>query len=297
MRRVAIGQAALVLVGMLSFAWLAGAAPAPWTKKPGRVLTNSVGMKLAYIPTGKFVMGSPEGEMNRQGGEQQHDVAIGRWFYLGVYEVTQEEYEKVMGKNPSYFCATGGGQGLVRGLATKRFPVESVTWDEAVEFCTKLSALPAEQSARRKYRLPTEAEWEYACRAGTKNVFHYGNTLTGTEANINGTAPYGVAGVTANLRRTCPVGSYKPNAWGMYDMHGNVFEWTADWHGANYYPECKKLGLVKDPPGPATGSQRIHRGGAWPYQGFYARTAFRGHYPPGSRYNCLGLRVACEVGR
>src|SRR5262249_14559376 len=174
-------------------------------------ITNSIGMKLVLIPKGKFRMGSPKAEKKRSADEKQHEVEITRPFYMGVYEVTQEEFKKVMGYNPSYFSADGkgkpgvtysytkpgGGKDKVKGVpgGTGRFPVENVTYEEAVEFCKKLSALAKEKEAGRVYRLPTEAEWEYACRGGSTNynVFHFGDSLSGKQANFKGAAPYGGA--------------------------------------------------------------------------------------------------------
>jgi formylglycine-generating enzyme required for sulfatase activity len=265
-------------------------APAPLVRKR---FTNSIGMKLVRIPAGKFKMGSPNDEADRQPGETQHEVQLTRSFYLGACEVTQAQYKKVIGTNPSFFSAAGRGQASVRGLNTDDFPVETVSWNEAAAFCKKLSALPAEKGARRFYRLPTEAEWEYACRAGARTYtpFHYGKALSSREANIEGTQPYGGAARGPNLGRPCKVGSYKPNGWGLYDMHGNVFEWCADWHAQDYY----RTGPKKDPPGPATGSMRRLRGGGWMYAGHYARSAFRGWNTPDNKYNAFGFRVACDI--
>src|SRR5262249_21964345 len=149
-------------------------------------------------------------------------------FYLAAHEVTQGQYEKVMGKNPSFFGPQGEGNLAPRGVDTTRLPVESVSWENAGEFCRKLSALPAERTAGRTYRLPTEAEWESACRAGTAGPFHFGPTMTSQQGNINGAVPYGGAPASENVPHTVPVGSYPPNAWGLYDVHGNVWEWCQD---------------------------------------------------------------------
>src|SRR5204863_6448340 len=135
-------------------------------------------------------------------------------FHLGVYPVTQAQYEKVMGNNPSQFRPGKDG------LDTADFPVENISWQNAKDFCAKLSALPAEKSAGRVYRLPTEAEWEYACRAGTTTPFAFGKALSSDQANFNGTLPYGGAAKGPHLNRPAKVGSYKPNAFGLYDMHG-----------------------------------------------------------------------------
>lgn len=212
------------------------AAPAPKFFEP---IANSIGMKLVCIPPGKFSMGSDEEEQKdvlKQIGEKlempdclkaegpQHEVRITKGFYLGVYEVTQGEYEEVMGSNPSWFSATGEGKDNVKDLKTNRFPVEQVSYEEAVQFCENLSARPGEREKKRLYRLPTEAEWEYACRGGAslKTPFHFGKSLSSHQANFDGNYPYGGAEKSTYLGRTCAVGSYKPNGFGLYDIHGNV---------------------------------------------------------------------------
>src|SRR5262249_28290129 len=182
-------------------------------------ITNSIGMLLALIPPGTFWMGSPPREAMRGGDEHLHEVEITRPFYLGVYAVTQEEYQAVTGKNPSYFSPSGGGKKEVRRLDTNRFPVETVSWNAAEAFCQQLSEREAEKKAGRVYGLPTEAEWEYACRAAPSSwrsgVFHFGNALSSTQANFDGNHPYGGAPVGPALKRTCAVGSYPPNAFGL----------------------------------------------------------------------------------
>jgi formylglycine-generating enzyme required for sulfatase activity len=177
-------------------------------------ITNSIGMKLVLIPKGTFMMGSPESEQGRNEIENQHEVTISKDYYLGVYEITQAQYEKVMGKNLSHF------QGAIVGNENADLPVEKVSWDDAVEFCKKLSDLPEEKKVGREYRLPTEAEWEYACRAGSKTVFSFDDE--------EGLLPeYGWFDRNSS-NRTHTVGLLEPNAWGLYDMHGNVWEWCSD---------------------------------------------------------------------
>jgi formylglycine-generating enzyme required for sulfatase activity len=260
-------------------------------ERPPKEVVNSIGIKLVFIPGGKFVMGMPKTEKILYGNEDEHEVEITRVFYMGAYEVTQEQYEKVMGNNPSRFSPTGPGKGVVTGMDTRSFPVEGVQWAKAVEFCKTLSALPEEAKAGRKYRLPTEAEWEYACRAGTKTRFAFGDDLTLEQANVGGRFPSPAPKAGNGLGRTCKVGSYKPNAWGLYDMHGNVWEWCADWYQPDYYTKSPK----KDPPGPETGNgdRRVRRGGDYGVLGLHARSGAR--FPYQSVEHGTGLRVVCEI--
>ena len=231
------------------------------------VITNSMGMKLVLIPAGEFLMGSPESEANPYHQEgPQHRIRITQPFYLGAHEVTQEQYERVMGKNPSKFK----GQLL---------PVDSVSYDDAVSSCQRLSALPSERSAGRTYRLPTEAEWEYACRAGHDHGLHFGNDHRSWVAT---------RGLAERDGKTHPVGEKQPNAWGLYDMHGNVWEWCQDWYGQDYYAKSPP----EDPPGPATGSSRVARGGGWGSPASFCRSACRSGGRPGYRVSDLGFRVA-----
>jgi formylglycine-generating enzyme required for sulfatase activity len=288
MRSLLLLLPALALPALLAPPGALDGAPAP--TGAAKKLTNSIGMKLVRIPAGKFTMGAaaegtpfvPEGP--------RHEVEITRPFYMGVYEVTQQEYEKVMGSNPSQFRAGGMHAGAVSGLDTRRFPVENVDWNDAVKFCQKLSALPREKGARRAYRLPTEAEWEYACRAGTTTPFAFGKTMSTEQANCSGNFKGGPAG--KRMGRAAQVGSYKPNAWGLYDMHGNVWEWTADWYGP--YPAGK--GVIKDPKGADKGSQRVFRGGSWTNDANYCRSAVRYPAGPAAKNYLIGFRVACVVG-
>jgi formylglycine-generating enzyme required for sulfatase activity len=256
-------------------------------------ITNSVGMKLVLIPAGSFVMGSPATEAEREPGEDPHDVAITRPFYLGACTVTQVQFQKVMGKNPSFFQPKNGGG--------PDHPAEQVRWGDACEFCTKLSALPEEKKAGRTYRLPSEAEWEYACRAGTTTPFNVGDALSSKQANFNGNFPYGGAEMGPFLRRTAKVGSYPPNAWGLYDMHGDVYEWCNDWYDPNYYKKSPK----ENPKGPErgvipTGFESnyfvVVRGGCWLDEGRACRSARRFRLQQTEPYRWTGFRVACDVG-
>ncbi len=257
---------------------------------PGEIV-NSIGMKFAKIPAGKFVMGSPQSEAERREDEgPQHEVEITKAFYLGVYPVTQAQWRAVMGSNPSWFSASGEGKDSVAGMDTDDFPVESVSWEDAQEFLERLSAQAKNQGKSWKYRLPSEAEWEYACRGGARSyqVFHFGDTLSSTQANFDGNYPYGGAPKGAYLERTSKVGTYPANGFGLCDMHGNVREWCLDWYDKDYYaksPPC-------DPLGPAKGSLRVLRGGSWGGHGWDCRSAFRLWDSPGRRFQSFGFRVA-----
>jgi formylglycine-generating enzyme required for sulfatase activity len=255
----------------------------------GKYLINTIGMKLALIPDGEFLMGSPVSDKEARDDEKpQHRVRITRPFYLGVYEVTQEEYQRVTGTNPSFFSPDGPGKDKVAGLDTRRFPAEQVRWPDAVEFCRRLSELPDEKKAGRRYRLPTEAEWEYAARAGTTTPFHFGESLSSLQANFNGSFPAGGAAKGPFLARTTQVGSYAPNAFGLFDVHGNVWEWCADWYGRDYYRDAPR----DDPRGPATGSVRVIRGGEWYGDARDCRCAFRYADLPTGVFYVMGFRVA-----
>jgi formylglycine-generating enzyme required for sulfatase activity len=249
-------------------------------------------MKLVLIPKGTFVMGSPAAEAEREAGEDQHEIAMTRPFYLGIYPVTQSQFQKVMGKNASFFRPQNGGG--------PDHPVEQVRWGEARAFCARLSALPEEKKAGRTYRLPTEAEWEYACRAGTTTTFNVGDTLSSKQANFNGNFPYGRAEKGPFLRRTAKVGLYAPNAWGLHDMHGNVYEWCNDWYDPGYYKKSPK----ENPKGPEKGVVStgfgdnffiVVRGGCWLDEGRACRSARRLRLQQSEPYRWTGFRVACDV--
>jgi formylglycine-generating enzyme required for sulfatase activity len=195
-------------------------------------------MDMLWVKPGTFEMGSPPEEEDRRDNETQHTVTLTEGYWLGKHPVTQTQWEKVMGDNPSHF------KGANR-------PVEKVSWTEVTSFCDKLTEMESEAGrlpAGMAYQLPTEAQWEYACRAGTKTVyaFAFGDSLTSGQANIAG-----------GPRETTDVGQYAANPWGFHDMHGNVWEWTADWY------EEFTSGTARDPVGPAVGSVRVRRGGSW----------------------------------
>jgi uncharacterized protein (TIGR02996 family) len=263
----------------------AGTAPA------GPTLTNVLGMLFVLVPAGSFWRGSPQNEKQRSSDEGPlRQVTLTRPFYLGAHLVTQGQYWRVMDRGPSSFAPGGPCQEQVAGINTGAFPVERVTWHDALAFCEALSRREEEQAAGRVYRLPSEAEWEYACRAAGAHstAFHCGPALGAEQANINGKRPYGDAPQGPYLNRPTPVGSYAPNALGLYDMHGNVWEWCADWYEQHYYRD----GPVVDPTGPADGTNRILRGGCWYWHGREARAAFRSRVEPTYVNYCVGFRVA-----
>jgi formylglycine-generating enzyme required for sulfatase activity/serine/threonine protein kinase len=267
-------------------------------------ITNSIGMKLVLIPPGEFMMGSPkeliEEELKIPGIEDwyrerlpgegpQHRVRLTKPFYLGMYAVTQGEYQRVMGTNPSEFSATGRHKDQVAGQDTKRFPVEHVSWDDAVEFCGKLSELPEEKGVGRTYRLPSEAQWEYACRAGStgRYGFSLGGNATAKEDDDKALFDYGwFGGNSAGI--THAVGGKRPGAWGLYDMHGNMWEWCQDWYDQQYYANAP----TDDPGGPPGGSHRVLRGGSWNDPAGRCRSASRTHDGSGARDHGLGFRAS-----
>ena len=229
------------------------------TRVAGQGSRNPLGMEFVWIPAGEFLMGSPSHEEGRDSDERQHEVRISQGFWMGKYEVTQREWERVMGANPSHFESCGA-----------RCPVEQVLWEDVQEFIGRLNE--GESGSGYVYRLPTEAEWEYAARAGTTGARH---------GELDSIAWYdGNSG-----DRTHRVGQKRANGWGLHDMLGNVWEWTADWYGD--YPS----GTVKDPRGPSTGSRRVTRGGGWDSDARYVRSANRGTYSPGYRNGYFGFRL------
>jgi formylglycine-generating enzyme required for sulfatase activity len=258
---------------------------------------------MVFIPAGTFTMGSPESEAERLDWEgPQTVVTLTRGFFMGKHEVTQGEYTDVMGSNPSYF-RNGTGSFGSGGAVTDELshPVEDVSWNDATDYCGRLTE--RERGAGRLpvgyvYRLPTEAEWEYACRAGTTTAFSYGPALRSGMANFYGRLEYDSAvGTISNpegtyLGRTTPVGGYAANAWGLYDMHGNVWEWCQDWWSLSL-----PGGSVTDPQGPSTGSCRVIRGGGWYGYARYCRSAVRGGNYPAIRYSGIGFRVVLASGQ
>ncbi len=277
-----------------------------------KVFTNSIGMKFVLIPAGEFMMGSPASEEERFDDETQHQVRITKPFYLGMYEVTVSEFRRFVDDTDYKTEAEKDGEGgygwndaegeldsgpeyTWRNLGfaqADNHPVVNVSWNDAVAFCAWLS-----KNEGRAYRLPTEAEWEYACRAGTTTRFYHGD---GTEdlaavgnvadASLKQRLPTADFAITSNdgYVFTSPVGSFRPNDLGLYDMHGNVWEWCQDWYDEEYYGKSP----MNDPPGPTTASGRVFRGGCWNRYARYCRSAFRYGSVPEGRDNDLGFRVA-----
>ncbi len=234
-------------------------------------VTNSIGMKFSLIPPGQFSMGSPAKEEWHRDDEPLHRVTISKPYYMATTEVTQREWKALMGTNPS-FCT---GDDL---------PVETVTWEQAAEFCNKLSLKEG-----AKYRLPTEAEWEFACRAGSTTPFYTGQTISTDQANYDGNYTY-ANGRKGDFREaTTEAGKLEDNAWGLFDMHGNVWEWCADWYAE--YPAAD----VTDPTGPAGGDRRVFRGGSWVNFPAVCRSANRAKVIPLSWHFHLGFRVVREL--
>ena len=235
------------------------------------VVPSALRLKMIWVHPGVFTMGSPRTEKGRSDKELQHQVTLSKGFYLGKYEVTQAQWARVMGNQPSKFKGTNR-------------PVERISWYAATKFCKRLTDMEREAGrlpSNFAYQLPTESEWEYACRAGTTTAYSWGNGINSSRANYN----YG-----NDPNRPVKVGQFAANPWGFHDMHGNVMEWVSDWFAG--YPK----GSLIDPVGPATGQRRIKRGGCWGNQANVLRSAWRGSEPPGSGQKVdLGFRVALKA--
>lgn len=245
-------------------------------------------MELVLIPAGSFRMGTPPDEPARQADETLHEVVIGAPFYLGKYEVTQAEWMRVMHRNPSRFTACG-----------PRCPVETVSYDDIQLFVRRLT----EVAHGARFRLPTEAEWEYACRAGSRSAFATGSRLTARQANFDDRSIVRGQAPAPYLGRPVPVGGFPPNRWGLHDMHGNVWEWCEDWYGD--YP----AGPVRDPRGPARTAarriwdarggdwqlKRVIRGGSWYFGADSCRCGLRYTHSPADKGFSVGFRLLREA--
>ncbi len=285
-RRSALILAALWILGAGGFMPLANEGDDPVAAEQVKIIKDrvlkdfesdylipSIGYKMIYISPGTFKMGSPFSEQGRYDDELRHTVTLTKGFYMGAAEVTQEQWKKIMGNNPSTFKNCGSD-----------CPVEQVSWNDCQEFILHLNR----HEKTRRFRLPTEAEWEYACRAGSGLAFANGDiteTKCGYDPNLDTIGWY--CGNTEE--KTQPVAKKGPNAWGLYDMHGNVWEWCQDWYGEY------KLGHVADPKGPASGSGRVFRGGGWGLNARTCRSAFRDKYAPDLKCKFLGFRLARDA--
>ncbi len=231
--------------------------------------SNSLGMTFRYISPGTFWMGSPDTEVDRGSDETRHQVTLTSGFYMQTTEVTQGQWISVVGSNPSSFISCGDN-----------CPVEQVSWDDIQTFLVFMN-----QQGEGTYRLPTEAEWEYCARAGTSTPFNTGGCLSTDQSNYNGNYPY--SDCTSGVFRATPiaVGSFAANAWGLYDMHGNVWEWCSDWYGSY------STTAVTDPTGPTSGTYRVLHGGSWADNSWDCRSADRDNGSPGGRSRFLGFRL------
>ena len=247
-----------IMVVLIAFVFFAGCKSVLTVKKPK--------IEWVDIPAGTFIMGSPETEVNRDNDETQHEVTLSA-FKMSKYEITFAQYDM--------FCeAMGREKPDDEGWGRGNRPVINVSWDDATEFAEWMGC-----------RLPTEAEWEYACRAGSTTPFNTGENLTTKQANYDGNYPYNNNPEGVYRKQTLPVGSFAPNAWGLYDMHGNVWEWCSDWY--DDYPTAPQT----NPKGPVWGSYRVIRGGSWDYDARRCRSACRYYNSPDYRGSNLGFRL------
>ncbi len=279
MSKAASGKFGILLQAAIAVLLGLSASPRGHCQEKEPDYTNSLGMAFVKIPPGTFMMGSPGDEAHRDQDEVRHQVTLTRPFYMQTTEVTLAQWWELMGKK--FF-------GRRKGDSDK--PVSRVSWFDCMEFIDKLN-----QRGEGKYRLPTEAEWEYACRAGTQTAYFWGEEIDCTRAMYSNNpmksdecTPY------ARSRHFKPAGpapaaSYPPNQWGLYDMHGNLWEWCSDWYGD--YPAR----AAKDPKGPPSGTKRVRRGGSWYKYGWYCRSANRNMGHPAIKLGTLGFRVVREV--
>ena len=244
-----------------------------------KTFTNTLEMSFVLIPSGTFTMGSPTNEPHRGSSEVRHQVTISKPFYMQTTEVTVKQWHSIMGRRMMMFR-----QGA------DNVPVTRVSWFDCMEFIKRLNKL-----GQGRYRLPTEAEWEYAARAGTSTAYSWGDTINcekamyGNNSLKDDVCQFYYRSIGLKMDQPAPVKTYKPNPWGLYDMHGNVWEWCMDWYGD--YGEKP----VIDPKGPESGNMRIRRGGSWFKYGYSCRSANRSFGHPATRYNTTGFRLVREI--
>jgi len=252
-------------------------------------VSGMVDRRFVPIRGGEFTMGSSEGEVGHKNDEVRHQVKVSD-FYMSKYELTVGEFRKFVeakGYRTDAEKASSSNTWQRPGISQQEnHPVVYVSWNDAVAYCEWLSL-----SSGKKYRLPTEAEWEYACRAGTTTPFNTGSNLTTDQANYDGNYPYGGNAKGVYRQTTVPVDSFAPNALGLYNMHGNVWEWCSDWYKDTYYAECKARGTVSNPDNQEPGSARVIRGGRWDGNAEYCRSAYRSWGTPGYRNDDVGFRL------
>jgi len=258
----------VIIVAMLVIPFLPARSIAEEKQKG---FTNSIGMEFVFIPKGSFMMGSPPDEYQRADNEKYHPVILTKGFYLQKTEVTQKQWKTIMGDNPSRFNRCG-----------ENCPVDFISWYDVRLFIRKLNRMENTDT----YRLPTEAEWEYACRAGTQTPFYFGNYLSVDQANYNGNHPIPGSPRGINRNASLPVGSFPPNGFGLFDMHGNVYEWCSDWYGEY------GSGTAIDPKGAPSGYSKVCRGGGLSSYARRCRSANRTKHLPGYVNFYIGFRLA-----
>jgi formylglycine-generating enzyme len=273
-------------------------ACSPVTEKAKMLLLMVTAPDFVFIRGGEFTMGSPETEVGTSSDETQHQVKLSD-FYMSKYELTVAEFRKFVEATNYKTDAEKGGDPVnwrygasdrVSPKSEENHPVVNVSWNDAVEYCRWLS-----EKTGKLYRLPTEAEWEYACRAGSRTAFNTGGNITTSQSNYDGNNPYNNNQKGRFRANTVAVDTFEPNAWGLFNMHGNVLEWCSDWGGdwryRTYYNDCKAKGTVHDPQGVATGWYRVVRGGGWWTDAESCRSAYRHDYGPEVRYGDIGFRL------
>lgn len=244
---------------------------------------NSIEITFAKVEGGSFLQGVVGVDALARDNEKPAHWSQVKPFYMSVYPITQKEYMKIRYINPSYFSKEGGGCAYVQDMDTADFPVESVSWDDAMEFCKRLSSIASEKEKGHYYRLPTESEWEFACRAGNNTIFANGDSFTSNDANINAHYPYKSIVIGKTLNRPCSVGLYKPNRFGLYDMHGNVWEWCIDTY------KTYDSNIVQNT------DARIARGGSWNCYSRFCRASYRCINHRTNRFYDCGFRIVYDI--